>query len=84
MDTLAIANTLCDEADDLLAGVSKRTEARAAIAEALTIRHSKLPPAAKKAVIDQVMNILDREGFFEGEAGDSGDEPGDFTAAEEV
>lgn len=83
MDTRAIANSICDEADDLLAGISKRTDARAAIAETVNIRHGKLPPAEKKAVIDQVMSILDREGFFDGEAGDSGDEMSDFTAAEE-
>ena len=84
MDTRVIASQLCDDADEILAGVSKRIEARAAIAETVNIRHGKLPPADKKAVIDQVLSILDNEGFFDGEAGDSGDEPGDFTAAEEA
>ena len=83
MDTRAIANQLCDEADDMLAGLSKRTDARAAVAETVNIRHGKLPPADKKAIIDQVIAILDREGFFDGSAGDSGDEMSDFTAAEE-
>jgi hypothetical protein len=83
MDIRAIANGICDEADEILAGVSKRTEARASVAEVVNLRHGKLPPADKKAVIDQVMRILEQEGFFDAEAGDAGDEAGDFTAASE-
>jgi hypothetical protein len=83
MDIRAIVSTLCDEADELLAGITKPTEARASLAEVVNLRHGKLPPADKKAVIDQVMRILDNEGFFESKAGSFGDEAGDFTAAEE-
>ncbi len=84
MDPRAIANQLCDEADDLLAGIGKRADARAAITEAVALRHGRLAPADKRAVIDQVMATLDREGFFEGSAGDSGDDLGDFSAAPEL
>ena len=84
MDPRAIAHQLCDEADDLLAGITKRADARAALAETVNLRHGKLPPADKKAILDQALAILDREGFFDGSAGDSGDDLGDFTEAPEV
>lgn len=69
MDTKSIANEICDEADDFLAGVTKRDEARAGIAEFLTMHHATLSPAEKKAVVDETMRILEEEGFFEVEAG---------------
>ncbi|MBI2518355.1 MAG: hypothetical protein HYV95_15855 [Opitutae bacterium] len=83
MELRAIVSAICDQADDFLAGVTKRDEARAGIAEWLTMNHPKLAPADKKAVIDQTMRILDHEGFFEAEAGGPGEDAGDFTAAEE-
>ena len=58
-----IVSEICDQADDFLAGVTKRDEARARVAEWLTIHHLNLPLADKKAVIEQVMRILEREGF---------------------
>lgn len=82
MDTKTIANEICDQADDFLAGVRKRDEAKAGIAEYLTLHHNRLAPADKKAVIEQTMRILENEGFFDAEAG--GDEDaGDFTDARE-
>jgi len=60
---------ICDEADDFLAGVFQRDEAKAGIAEWLTIHHAALPPADKKSVIDQSMRLLEIEGFFEREPG---------------
>lgn len=75
MDHQSIVNGICDQADDFLAGVSRRDEARAGIAEILTIRHASLPPAEKKAVIDAVMRILEREGFFDRDAGGGDDDP---------
>lgn len=77
MDARAIANALCDEADELLAGVTQRTEARAALAETVNLRHGRLPPADKKAIIDQTMRILENEGFFDAAAGGTADE-GEF------
>lgn len=83
MDTKAIANAICDQADEFLAGVRKRDEARAGIAEYLTLHHRGLSPADKKAVIDQTMRILENEDFFSAEAGGGDDDEGDFSSAEE-
>lgn len=69
MDTKTIANEICDEADDFLAGVTKRDEARAGIAEYLTMHHAVLSPADKQVVIDETMRILEDEGFFDADAG---------------
>jgi len=69
MELKAVVNEICDQADEFLAGVTRRDEAKAGIAELLTIRYAKLPPADKKAVIDQVLRVLDQEGFFESSAG---------------
>lgn len=82
MDTKTIANEICDQADDFLAGVRKRDEAKAGIAEYLTLHHRALPPAEKKAVIDQTMRILENEGFFEADAGGAGEDASDFSEAE--
>lgn len=75
MDTKAIANEICDQADDFLAGVTRRDEARAGIAEYLAIHHPGLSAADRKAVAEHSMVILEREGFFEVEAGGGADEP---------
>jgi hypothetical protein len=80
MDLKSIVSEICDQADDFLAGVTKRDEAKAGVAELLTIRYSKLPPADRKTVTEQVMRILEREAFFERDPG-KGDE--DIAAAEE-
>lgn len=81
MDLKSIANEICDQADDFLAGVSRRDEAKAGIAEYLTLHHAKLPPADKKAVIESTMRILENEGFFDAEAG--GDGSGGFAGMNE-
>lgn len=65
----AIISEICDQADDFLAGVNKRDEAKAGIAEWLTINHVKLAPADKKSVIEQSLRILDEEGFFKAAPG---------------
>ena len=69
MDLPSIVTELCDQADDFLAGVTKRDEAKAGIAEWLTMHYAMMAPADKKAVIDQAMRVLGNEGFFEREAG---------------
>ena len=70
MDLQPIVSQICDEADDFLAGVTKRDEAKAGIAEMLTIHHAGLPPADRKAITEQVLRVLEREGFFERDAGE--------------
>ena len=69
MELKSIVSEICDQADDFLAGVKKPDEARAGIAEWLTINHVKLAPADKKAVIEQSFRILDNEGFFKAAPG---------------
>jgi len=69
MEPDAIVSEICDQADDFLAGVTKRDEAKAGIAEWLTIHYSLLLPADKKSVVDQAMRILVSEGFFDRAAG---------------
>ena len=69
MKPQAIVSAICDEADEFLDGVTKRDEAKAGIAEWLTIHHRQLAAADRKAIIDQAMQILGAEGFFERDAG---------------
>lgn len=83
MSTKLIAHEICDQADDFLAGVTRRDEAKAGIAEFLTIHHAALPPAEKKAVIEQALQILDAEGFFEADAGGRDDDADLAEAGEE-
>lgn len=64
-----IISRICDEADDFLAGVTKRDEAKAGIAEFLTMHHAGLSATDRKTVADRALRILDREGFFERDAG---------------
>jgi hypothetical protein len=69
MELHGIITEICDQADDFLAGVTKRDEAKAGIAELLTIHHPDLDPGDRKAITDQSMRILEREGFFNRTAG---------------
>ena len=72
MNLKTVVPEICDHADDFLGGVTKRDEARAGIADWLTINYAGLSPTARKEVGDQAMRILGQEGFFERPAG--GDE----------
>ncbi len=78
MNALAIAHQISDAADDFLAGIVRRDEARAGIAEYVTIHYPKLSTADKRAVVDQTLAILDREGFFDSEPGDASHTRADF------
>ncbi len=70
MDQKALVAEICDQADIFLAGVTVLKEARAGIAEWLTINHPSLAPEEKKAVVAESMRILESEGFFEAEPGE--------------
>lgn len=83
MDLKSIAHEICDQADDFLSGVRKRDEAKAGIAEYLTLHHRSLSAPDKKTVIEQAMRILENEGFFDADAGGEGEDAGDFSEAEE-
>ena len=69
MELNAIAVEICDQADEFLAGVTRRDEAKVGIAELLTMHHAGLAPGDRKIVIDHAMRILEREGFFDRAAG---------------
>lgn len=69
MNLHAIIDEVADEADDFLAGANNRSEARAGIAERLTIGYPQLPPADRAKVTEAVMAILEEEDFFVGGAG---------------
>jgi hypothetical protein len=69
MELNGIIAEICDQADDFLAGVTRRDEAKAGIAELLTIHHASLTPADRTTITEQSMRILEREGFFDRSAG---------------
>jgi hypothetical protein len=76
MEIRDIVNQVADQADEFLADVTKRDEARAGIAEWITIHHPKLAPAARKQAIAETMRVLEREGFFDAVAGSGSDDEG--------
>jgi hypothetical protein len=55
---------VASQADDILAGITNRAEARSSIAEFISMDYPKLPPGDRKTVVDGVMAILEDEGFF--------------------
>lgn len=65
----AIISRICDQADDFLAGVTRRDEAKAGIAEFLTMHHAGLSAPDRQLVTDRAMRTLEQEGFFERDAG---------------
>lgn len=69
MDLTPVISRICDQADAFLAGVTRREEAKAGIAEYLTMHHAGLSPADRTAVTERVMRVLEQEGFFERDAG---------------
>lgn len=63
-DLRPIIEDIASQADDFLDGVSDRTQARAGIAELITLDFSGLTPAQRTNVIAGVMAVLDSEDFF--------------------
>jgi len=64
MSLKPIIDDIADQADDFLEGVTTRADARAAISEQLTIEYPTLSGTERAKVIDGVLTLLDREGFF--------------------
>ena len=83
MERHSIVTEICDQADEFLAGVVKRDEARAGIAEWLTIHRGKLPPEEKKAIIGEAMAILEEEEFFDADAGAVDGDAGDIVSEDQ-
>jgi len=59
-----IIDDIADQADDFLAGITTRAEARDAISAKLTAKHPVLSGIDRIKVIDGVLAILDQEEFF--------------------
>jgi hypothetical protein len=82
MNLDAIIENLASVADDFLEGVTSRDQARAGISEEITLRFVHLSYADRMTVIEGVMEVLEREDFFNAEPGLAG-EDGDVEAGEE-
>ena len=72
MDQKTLVSAICDQADSFLSGVTKPEEAKAGIAEWVTIHAPKLAPEERGLIVAQAYRILADEGFFEVEAGRDG------------
>ncbi len=59
-----IISELADQADDFLAGVTDRAQARAAIAEQINLDYFTLNPTDRTTVSNGVMAALEAEEFF--------------------
>ncbi len=82
MDLRPIITEIASQADDFLDGVTDRQQARAGIAEFITMDYPQLNADDRKTVSDYVMAVLEDENFFNGGyAGHSFDE--DSEAEEE-
>lgn len=55
---------IASQADDILSGITDRSEARTSLAEFVELEHPRFSPADRKGVVDGVMAVLDSEGFF--------------------
>lgn len=60
----SIIQEIAARADDFLAGTTDRAQARAGIAELLTMDYSFLAPSDRTLVIGAVMSVLENEDFF--------------------
>ncbi|CAM3118137.1 hypothetical protein [Rariglobus hedericola] len=80
MNLRPIIDEIASQADDFLDGVTSREQARAGIAELLTMDYSGLVAADRKIVSDAVMATLEDESFFNGGfAGHSFDDDSEST-----
>ncbi|MBW8781578.1 MAG: hypothetical protein JF599_06795 [Verrucomicrobia bacterium] len=66
MDLRPIISEIASQADDFLEGVTDRAQARAGIAEFITMDYSQLSAIDRKTVSDAVMAVLEDESFFNG------------------
>lgn len=64
MNLDAIIAEIADQADEFLAGVTDRAQARAGIAEQINLDYFTLNPVDRKAVTEGVMATLEAEEFF--------------------
>jgi hypothetical protein len=64
IDLRPIIDEIASQADDFLDGVADRAQARAGIAELLTMDYADLTPAQRTKVTDGVIAVLEAEDFF--------------------
>jgi len=64
MNLRPFIDDVASQADEILTGVTERTEARTSISEFIALEYPKFPAADRKSVTDGVMLILEDEGFF--------------------
>lgn len=63
-DLRPIIDEIANQADDFLAGVTDRAQARAGISELLTMDYLYLAEPDRAAVTKGVMSVLEAEDFF--------------------
>jgi len=83
MNLREIVDEIARQADDFLAGASNRAEARAGVYELINADYFALSPDERKTVAEDVMAILDEEGFFEEPAGGGAGDADDGTTEED-
>jgi len=66
MNLRPIIDEIASQADDFLDGVTSRQQARAGIAELITMDYAGLSADERKLVSDNVMAVLEDESFFNG------------------
>ncbi|HSI09059.1 MAG: hypothetical protein ACAH89_08110 [Rariglobus sp.] len=66
MNLRPIIDEIASQADDFLDGVTSRQQARAGIAELITMDYAGLSADERKLVSDHVMAVLEDESFFNG------------------
>ena len=69
MNLQAIINAAADEADGFLNGITTAGEAKPLIAEWLTENQPGLTAPDRQRVVQGLLALLEREGFFEAHAG---------------
>ena len=75
MKLQAIISAAADEADGFLGGVTSPAEARPLIVEWLTDNQPGLTAPDRQKVVQDLLALLEREGFFETKAGEAAEEP---------
>lgn len=64
MNLRPLIDDIASRSDDFLDGVTDRAQARAGIAELLTVEYAALPATARQPVIDGVIAVLEADDFF--------------------
>jgi len=77
-DHTPLIDAIANQADELLEGCTNPTEAQSIILEHLTAKHRAISISDRRKIADQVIALLNKEGFFDNAAnGDSWDTDSD-------